>query len=126
MSKSYCVAGVMSGTSLDGLDMVLCNFIEHKQQWTYSVELSDVLSYSEEWGDKLRNACKLSAEGLVLLDQQYGVFIAESLMDFLGNRSMPDLIASHGHTVFHSPQKAYTCQIGSGTAIAAMLGTPEG
>src|SRR5688500_8590712 len=99
----YKVLGVMSGTSLDGLDLAYCELIIDKK-WTYKILHSATIPYSEKREKILRNAPLLSGEELTSLDHKFGKFIGDECKKFIGQHSLqPDLISSHGHTVFHQP-----------------------
>ncbi|MBU8893772.1 MAG: anhydro-N-acetylmuramic acid kinase [Bacteroidales bacterium] len=120
--KSYQVIGIMSGTSLDGLDIVLCNFT-HQDKWNFSILKYETINYSEEWTEKLNNASGLKGFDLAILHKEFGHYIGESVLTFLKNTDYKiDFIASHGHTVFHQPEKKLTLQIGDGNEIAATTG----
>jgi anhydro-N-acetylmuramic acid kinase len=117
----YKVLGLMSGTSLDGLDIAYCIFEEIEGKWNFSIEAALTYDYPEEWRKKLTDVHDLSAEGLRALDIRYGKWIGEKANQFLASHQLnpPDLIGSHGHTVFHKPNESYTLQIGEGACIAA-------
>lgn len=113
------VIGLMSGTSLDGLDIALCNFWFDKK-WHFQIIHSETLNYSKEWKQKLQDAPVLSGFELTKLDKEFGSYIGNSVNDFINRNDLQaDLIASHGHTVFHQPENSLTLQIGSGEEIAA-------
>lgn len=113
------VLGVMSGTSLDGLDLALCRFINSDRKWNYDIISAETILYPEFWQLNLRNACQLNGEELLLLNNSYGNFIGHSVKKFLSGKEKPELIASHGHTIFHQPEKRLTFQLGNGACIAA-------
>ncbi len=115
----------MSGTSLDGLDIAFCSFTRKGKHWTYSIEKAQTVSYNREWKSKLGNAHKLSAEKLIALDAEFGTFIGKQVNAFVKKNKFKniDLVSSHGHTVFHQPEKGFTLQIGSGSTIAATTGS---
>ncbi len=116
--KSYKAIGVMSGTSLDGLDIVLCDF-KYEDQWIFDILKSDTIEYTEEWKKKLANAPVLTGYDLSILHKDFGRYIGKSVIDFLKDTNYKiDLIASHGHTVFHQPEINFTLQIGDGQEIA--------
>ncbi len=122
-NKTFRALGVMSGTSLDGLDMAAVEFKLNNESWTFELKEESTISYSESWKDELKYAPELSGEALTELDVKYARYIGEQIDVFLQNANFaPDLIASHGHTVFHRPEKGYTLQIGNGAAIAAETG----
>ena len=123
--NSIDILGIMSGTSLDGLDLSLVNFEKHLNSWTYKVTCAETINYSTDIKSKLSSAHLLSAEEITKLDFWYGQYIGIKAKDFLKrNEVHADYIASHGHTVFHNPSSGYTLQIGKGAAIAAISGIP--
>ena len=111
--------GIMSGTSLDGIDLALCRFTEKKGQWHYDILDSETIGYPIEWEQKLRTAHKLDAVDFLLLHNEYGKFLGSVVNNFLEGKIIPDIISSHGHTIFHQPDKEFTFQLGSGASIAA-------
>ncbi len=120
--KSYNAIGLMSGTSLDGLDIAFCKFTFHKQ-WQFEIIKSTTIDYSKEWKEKLTKAPSISGYELTKLHNQYGKFIGDSVNNFIQqNNIQVDLIASHGHTVFHQPDKRVTLQIGDGHEISVATG----
>lgn len=117
--------GLMSGTSLDGLDMALCKFDLENKQWNYSVKKCITVNYDDVLKQKFKNADRLSAIELLVLDREFAIFIAARVNEFLeGTSDKPAFIASHGQTIFHQPQRGLTLQIGSGAVIAAKTGIP--
>ncbi|AZA77385.1 anhydro-N-acetylmuramic acid kinase [Chryseobacterium sp. G0186] len=117
--------GLMSGTSLDGLDICLAEFEKH-EKWTFTILNADTLSYSTDWENKLRNSIHLSAESLLELHSDYGFYLGQQVTEFMERHQLEniDLIASHGHTVFHQPQRKFTLQIGDGRAIKLKTDLP--
>lgn len=120
MNKKFCI-GLMSGTSLDGLDIALCSFDYSNNQFEYTIHAAETIDYSEEIKNKLNIAQSLNGLELTTLDRTYGKYLGEQVNQFLKNHSSYkiDFIASHGHTVFHNPADSYTLQIGSGACIYA-------
>jgi anhydro-N-acetylmuramic acid kinase len=116
------VLGLMSGTSLDGLDLCCVRFADNHND--FQILAAQTVPYSTAWKSKLENAFFLSATEVDALDKEYGVFLAERIPDFIHSHSLPpvDMIASHGHTVFHKPNRGITKQIGSGEEIAKHTG----
>lgn len=115
--------GTMSGTSLDGLDVVAVEFKNFNGNWKFNLLESSTFSYSAEWQNKLMNAPTLSGLELIILNAEYGGLIADKILGFLKEKKInPHLIASHGHTVFHQPEKRITLQIGNGAEIASKTG----
>ncbi len=118
------VLGIMSGTSLDGLDLAVCSFDRKAGKWTWKILAAETIPYTDQWSGKLRAAPDLSGMDLQFLHHEYGQFIAEKAGDFLASYGLvADLIASHGHTVFHQPESSFTLQIGDPQVIAALTGT---
>lgn len=123
----YKAIGVMSGSSLDGLDIAYVHLQETGGKWTYDLLHFDCQPYTAEWVEKLKNAIHLSAIDYQLLHAAYGHYIGEQINHFINSHALHhqvDLIASHGHTTFHIPAQALTGQIGNGAGIAAETGLP--
>jgi len=117
----YRVLGVMSGTSLDGIDLAICSFSKTKN-WEFSIEKCVTLPYSKYWKETLQNLHSKSSAEITLIDKRYGVFIGDAINNFLASEKV-DFIASHGHTIFHQPAKKYTLQIGDGEVITKITNT---
>ena len=119
-SKHYKVLGLMSGTSLDGLDLAYCIFKENKGKWSYSIQKAITYPYPDQWKERIHHLRSINAESMAETHMAYGRWIAEQINHFLEEQQleMPDLIGSHGHTVFHKPEEGYTLQIGEGSCIA--------
>ena len=110
----YTVLGVMSGTSLDGIDLALVKFT-YKGEWSFKLLAAKTIPYDKGWVNKLKNAVLLSPAELSHLDKKYTIYLAEVINIFLANcekRSI-DFISSHGHTIFHEPARGITYQIGN-------------
>lgn len=119
--------GLMSGTSLDGLDICHASFQKDGLgQWQFKILNASTFPYTEVWENRLLNATQLSAEELYELNSEYGFYLGEKANEFIKEYSLKniDLIASHGHTVFHQPQKRFTVQIGDGRAIKLLTNLP--
>jgi len=119
---STLAIGIMSGTSLDGIDISLCRFSESGINWKFEIIDAQTVSYSNLWIEKLRNAHLLAAYEFLLLHNEYGNYIGKLIQEFLRGKEIPQLIASHGHTIFHQPNKKLTFQLGNGASIAAITG----
>ncbi len=111
----------MSGTSLDGVDLAICTFTEKNDRWNFTLNKATTKPYPEQILTRLRIAHELSGLELAVLDNDLGCFFGELINVFVGKEKV-DLIASHGHTIFHQPERAFTKQIGSGAAIYATTG----
>jgi anhydro-N-acetylmuramic acid kinase len=121
----YRAIGIMSGSSLDGLDIAFVEFHQTSGAWQYEIKAADCLPYSEEWIKKLKGATSLNALDYQLLHTEYGHYIGHRLNEFITRHQLQyqvQLIASHGHTTFHVPGKKMTAQLGDGAAIAAVTG----
>ncbi len=119
----YTAIGLMSGTSLDGVDIACCRFEYNAGKWEYDIIDATTVEYSDEWKNRLVNSMKSDAESLTLLNIEYGHYLGKLANDFIKKYGYtPDIISSHGHTVFHQPEKKLTLQIGDGAAIAAVTG----
>jgi anhydro-N-acetylmuramic acid kinase len=122
-NKIFRVLGLMSGTSLDGLDMAICEFYQQDKSFSFKILNSKTVEYSAEWKYNLNNAINLSAAKYFELNSFYGKFIAKEVNNFLTNCQIkPQAIASHGHTVFHQPNLGFSTQIGCGATISANTG----
>ncbi len=114
--------GIMSGTSLDGIDIALCHFSKPGNTWNYEIIDAQTISYPAYWIEKLNSAHRLGAEEFLLLHNEYGIYTGELTTEFLRGKETPQLIASHGHTIFHQPDKKLTFQLGNGASVAAASG----
>jgi len=111
--------GIMSGTSLDGIDIALCSFTKSGNKWSYEIVGAETIAYPSAWLEKLKDAPELKAEEFLLLNDEYGCYTGKLINEFLKGKEAPQLIASHGHTIFHQPGKKFTYQLGNGASIAA-------
>lgn len=123
----YRAIGLMSGSSLDGLDIVFAEIIENGGKWSYELVHTACIPYTGEWIEKLRNATSLSALDYQLLHAEYGHYLGQQVNEFIEKYQLQfkvAVIASHGHTTFHIPAKKMTAQLGDGAAIAATTHLP--
>lgn len=121
----YRVIGLMSGSSLDGLDIVFAELQETGGKWSYEIKAAACYPYETHWREKLKNAIHLNAYEYLLLHSAYGKFTGEKVNTFITDHHLyhrVQLIASHGHTTFHAPHNGMTAQLGDGAAIAAATG----
>ncbi len=118
--------GLMSGTSLDGLDICFARFLKEDSGWKFTILKAETVSYPEVLENQLRNAIHLSSQNLLALHSEYGFYLGKEVKKFVSKNNIEkvDLIASHGHTVFHQPYKKFTLQIGDGRAIKLETGLP--
>ncbi|MBO3699843.1 anhydro-N-acetylmuramic acid kinase [Roseivirga sp. E12] len=120
----YKIVGIMSGTSLDGLDLVLVTFKKVGKGWQFVIDKSETVAYPQTLQSSLRAAVDLTKVEIQKLDTLLGKFIGQAVKTFLNNDANIHFIASHGHTIFHQPEEGITLQIGSGAHIAESSGFP--
>ncbi len=112
----------MSGTSLDGLDIAFCRF-SNSGKWHFELLNATTVPYDDELRKSLQNAVTLPSHELVAFHRRYGEWTGKQVLDFLKNKNLKiNIISSHGHTVFHKPEKKINLQIGDGAMIAAVTG----
>ena len=121
--NEYLVLGIMSGTSLDGIDVALLKF-HRKLSWEYKIITADTFPYPEAWKKKLAEAVFYEEPQLEKLNKEYTIFLAELISDFIREHDLKDLeaVCSHGHTIKHEPQNGYTLQIGNLPELAKLTG----
>ncbi len=123
MKKTFDAIGIMSGTSLDGVDLAYCVFELQGEKWQYSIEAAGTYPYDEDFKRKLVSAMNTDAEHFCRLHVESGIYFGNIVNEFIaGHRIKPGLIGSHGHTVFHQPEHSMSIQIGSGAHISAITG----
>ncbi|MFL1896860.1 anhydro-N-acetylmuramic acid kinase [Aquimarina sp. 2-A2] len=121
--KEYRVIGLMSGTSLDGLDIAYCNFKLENGRWSYQILETDSINYTPDFKAQLKNAIYLQSHALIALHNTFGSWMGTQVADFIKKHELVvDFIASHGHTVLHQPDIGITYQIGSGQHLANSSG----
>ncbi|MEO6328547.1 MAG: anhydro-N-acetylmuramic acid kinase [Ginsengibacter sp.] len=123
----YRVIGLMSGSSLDGLDIAFAELHETAGKWSYKLIHATCDRYSDELMSRLRDAHQLNALDYQLLHTYYGHYIGSRVNDFIETNILYHqlhLVVSHGHTAFHLPEKLMTAQLGDGAAIAAETKLP--
>jgi anhydro-N-acetylmuramic acid kinase len=124
----YKVIGLMSGSSLDGLDIAYVHLQERAatsqlpKTWDFNLLHTACYPYPEDWKRRLASATEVSAIDYQLLHVEYGHYLGEQVSRFIeefGLHYQVQLIVSHGHTTFHWPARKMTAQLGDGAAIAA-------
>ncbi len=121
--STFVAIGLMSGTSLDGLDLVCCRFTKHQKAWKYEVLAWKELSYNAHWQQSLSDAFSMNQTALQELDVAFGTFLGQQTRLFINEfKLQPDLVCSHGHTVFHRPAEKVSLQIGEGQSLANACG----
>lgn len=121
--KIYKIIGLMSGTSLDGLDLAYCHIWKDKRKWQFDIKHTSSISYTTEMQNQLKDAIFLSAENLLQFHNTYGTWLGEQTASFVKKNNLEvDYIASHGHTSHHRPELGLTFQLGSGQHLANAAG----
>ena len=120
--KQFRVLGVMSGTSLDGIDLAYLAFTREKG-WEASILKAETIPYSQKWVEALKTSAELSRAEITVLDEKYTDYLAEIIQQFIQKNKIEklDAVCSHGHTVLHQPEKGFTVQIGNLPKLATML-----
>ncbi len=123
IKENYHVIGVMSGTSLDGVDLAAIEFNLKNQKWSYKITKSETVSYSPEWVIKLKEALNYSESKLIQLNENYTNLLGEIIKSFIVKNEISNLdaVCSHGHTILHQPQNGFTLQIGNLPKIAKII-----
>ena len=119
----YNVLGVMSGTSLDGVDLAHICFFEENEKWSFQIHESKTVSYSKSWIIRLKEAVDFSDLELKKLNEDYTVLLAKIISNFIKTNKIENLdaVCSHGHTILHQPQNGFTLQIGNLPQIAKLI-----
>lgn len=120
----YHVLGVMSGTSLDGVDVAELIFERSiSGDWKYTIVQAETIPYSEDWKNKLSKGIVLQGTALIQLNNLYTDYLAEVLMTFISKHRVKklDAVCSHGHTILHQPEKGITLQIGNLPELAKLI-----
>jgi anhydro-N-acetylmuramic acid kinase len=120
------IIGLMSGTSLDGLDIAYCTFEQTPDlSWHYQIICAETIDYSETWKSRLSNLDAASALTFAKTDADLAYYFGTEVNKFIQkNNIKPQAIASHGQTIFHQPGNGFTTQIGNGAYIHAITGIP--
>jgi anhydro-N-acetylmuramic acid kinase len=117
------IIGIMSGSSLDGLDMALCRFEDSTGIPDWTIVAKHHVPFPATLLGSLRSAPSMSGHDLMKLDADFGSFIGSEISAWMDTNTLAaDVIASHGHTIFHEPTQGFTTQIGSGAHIAFLTG----
>jgi len=128
--KNYNVIGVMSGTSLDGIDCALIKIsmspqISGEAYPAFDAQIinAETIAYTDLWESKLRTAHTLSRDELTAINKSYTQYLAQVINTFIAQHHIKDIdaICSHGHTILHQPQDGFTLQIGNLPELAQLL-----
>jgi anhydro-N-acetylmuramic acid kinase len=121
--KTYKILGLMSGTSLDGLDLVYCHIRSSGEAWDFKIITAKTIGYEPQMRKQLKDSIFLNGEELLRLHNEYGTWLGEQALAFVETEALDvDFISSHGHTSHHQPQIALTFQLGSGRHLATASG----
>ncbi|MFZ0488930.1 MAG: anhydro-N-acetylmuramic acid kinase [Salegentibacter sp.] len=119
----YKVISAMSGTSLDGIDLIYVS-LRPGEKWEYQILAAETLAYPEKWRQKLAKAIDFSEEELQELNKEYTRYLAGKISCFIEKNKLEeiDAVCSHGHTIKHEPENNYTLQIGNLPELAKITG----
>ena len=122
LKKQYSVIGVMSGTSLDGVDLVYVSF-HLNEKWEFKIKLAETISYSDYWYNRLKGLVNKNKEELEVIDIDYTKYLAGIIANFISKNEITpiDFICSHGHTALHQPENKLTLQIGNLPILSRLL-----
>ncbi|WP_298530650.1 anhydro-N-acetylmuramic acid kinase [uncultured Algibacter sp.] len=120
--KEYHVVGVMSGTSLDGIDLVQAKFY-FNGDWRFEILNAETMDYVDSWKLKLEGLVSDSMEELRNIDMDYTAYLGDAINTFLKKHKIDgiDAVCSHGHTALHQPERRLTYQIGNRSELASFL-----
>lgn len=123
-NQSYRIVGVMSGTSLDGIDLAHLYFSIDNGKWMFEILECETIAYPSEWLNKLKVAVDFSELELIDLNETYTEYLGKIIKNFIEKHEITvlDAVCSHGHTILHQPQNGFTLQIGNLPKIASIVG----
>jgi len=118
----YHVLGVMSGTSLDGIDLAFVQF-EKNESWKFNIISAKTIAYPDSWHKVLKNAAELPLAEINQINEDYTQLLAEIILQFIAEQKIENLdaVCSHGHTVLHQPKNKLTLQIGNLPKLATLI-----
>ena len=122
IKSKYKVIGVMSGTSLDGLDLAYIEF-SFDNSWSFKIIKAETIGYSNKWYEILKNLVLNSFDELEKIDKDYTIYLASTINDFIKKNKIVELdaVCSHGHTALHQPSKKLTYQIGNLSELSKLI-----
>ena len=125
MKNEINVIGLMSGTSMDGVDIAYVKFVNSNNVWKYECLQAQTIPYEERWRIRLSQLHKQPIFLYPKTSAYYGKYLGQLVNQFVKKHAIQaDLISSHGHTIFHQPEAGFTAQVGDGAAIHAITGLP--
>lgn len=123
IKETYTTVGVMSGTSLDGIDLAHIRFSVTNDKWDFEILETETVPYTSEWINQLKIAVDFSTEKLQKLNEDYTTLLGKIIKSFIDKNHIKtlDAVCSHGHTILHQPQNGFTLQIGNLPEIAKII-----
>ena len=120
--SNFNILALMSGTSLDGMDIIYVEF-KYNEGWSFHIHNAETVPYPTHWKKDLSRLVTMSIDELKILDIKYSEYLADVIADYINRNNIEaiDFIASHGHTALHQPQNGLTYQIGNLPALANKL-----
>ncbi|MBC7426321.1 MAG: anhydro-N-acetylmuramic acid kinase [Bacteroidia bacterium] len=123
--NKFKVIGLMSGSSMDGVDIAYCEFSGSENSWKYNIIKAETVAYPETWRVRLSKLYKQDAITYARTDIFYGHYLGALVKEFVKKYNLEvDFVASHGHTIFHDPKTKITRQVGDGASLSAICGLP--
>ncbi|NND62951.1 MAG: anhydro-N-acetylmuramic acid kinase [Flavobacteriaceae bacterium] len=122
--NQYQVIGVMSGTSLDGVDLAECRFtFSEETGWDFNLGVTETIPYSSSWKAKLGEGVHFSRGRLSTLNEDYTQLLGRIISEFIEKNKLQniDAVCSHGHTILHQPEEGTTLQIGNLHELADLV-----
>ncbi|WP_298951842.1 anhydro-N-acetylmuramic acid kinase [uncultured Nonlabens sp.] len=118
----YNVLGVMSGTSLDGIDIAHITLVR-KDVWSFQIHNAETIAYTTSIKRKLAAAIHYDSIAIKQLNKEYTDYLGNTIKTFITKHGIKNIAAvcSHGHTIFHNPGEKYTLQIGNLPQIAKII-----
>ena len=113
----------MSGTSIDGLDLVYTKFF-FEESWNFKIIYTKTYEYDNEWQVILKSIVKNNIESVKQIDKRYTKLLSKYIIQFINeyNISKIDFVSSHGHTALHNPSISLTYQLGNLPELSNYLG----
>jgi len=122
LKRSYRTVGLMSGTSLDGLDIAVSRFERQEDgAWKGALERFECVPFPPEWADRLASLPEATAEQWCATAAEWSTWCGDRVRERIPLSSV-DLVAFHGQTVFHRPAERWTGQLASGAHLHHALG----
>ena len=120
------IIGLMSGTSLEGLDIAHVEFTHQDKKTAFKLKQIETIPYPQDILKELQECHSIDITSLQILDKRIGAFFGSKINDFISknkiNKKEIDAIASHGQTLLHQPENGFTLQVGCGSTIAYLTG----